>query len=858
LVALVLFARRASAAPPGFVVEPLPAWVQRAEPDASPAPPEMVSNGCELALVDDQVRIGASSVDAYTHMARRIIASAGLDAASKVSIEFDATYQSLAFHFVRVRRGDAVIDRFDASAVKLAQREPNLDRQMYDGRRSALLFISDLRVGDVVEYAYTLHGADPTLGGRYADELLLGGTEPIARRLLRVLAPRDHALSFRGHMPGGASVDPPDPEMHALPYGTEYVWDRARVPAYPVESDLPAWFVPVPWVELSEFASWNDVAAWGAKLFRVPRLSGKAASAVAGWRREAESPEAFLLRAVRFVQDEVRYVGIEVGMGRRRPADPNVVFERRYGDCKDKSALLVAILEAGGVEAHAALASLGASRNLGEREPSPNAFDHAIVRVGGPDERPYWVDATASRQGGGLEALRHSDLGWALVLVEHGAGLQVLPEVPIAPSPSIRERFVLPEAGGDGEARLEVERTYSGPGADSMRAALEDQSQEQRTQSYLEIYGRRFPAVREVAPLEWQDDRPRNVVVVHAHYAIPKIWAWNEASARYELRTGAGLLDATLSEPGSIARTQPLAFPHPVRLHQVTTLELPLDLALDPADVSVKSPAFRFDFTSRYADRAVTYTYDLTSTDDAVWPRAVEQHAGAIRKARGELERVLWIGKTIEEGPSWPAVLVLLSSLPLVGWAMWRGYRLDPPWRPRADVVGRRGIGGLLLFVAFRVVVTPLVVLTAYSSSSWVFSHRSWSALATSGDANHRALAYLCLVEVAVNAAMVGYSILCAVVFFQKKRSFPFHFTAFTAMNVVFLLLDSAAAQAVELGPEQAGDVGRTMGQVITAAGFVAYLWSSKRVAATFVERPVRRKKRRKRRSVEPTVAPEP
>ncbi|MFX4929726.1 transglutaminase-like domain-containing protein, partial [Acinetobacter baumannii] len=57
------------------------------------------------------------------------------------------------------------------------------------------------------------------------------------------------------------------------------------------------------------------------------------------------------LRALQFVQEQIRYVSISIGPGAVRPADPATVLERRFGDCKDKTLLLVTILRALGIDA---------------------------------------------------------------------------------------------------------------------------------------------------------------------------------------------------------------------------------------------------------------------------------------------------------------------------------------------------------------------------------------------------------------------------------------------------------------------------------------------------------------------------
>ena len=268
------------------------------------------------------------------------------------------------------------------------------------------------------------------------------------------------------------------------------------------DADAPASFESFPWVEITEFQSWQEVASLGARLFDV---SGHPSALVGAWvrdaRTQAATPEALLLRAARFVQDEVRYVAIEVGMSRRRPDDPDTVLSRRYGDCKDKTALLVALLRAGGVNAWPALVSSSRGQTLDGWAPSPQAFDHAIVKAVSASGEPLWIDPTLSLQGGGVDRFRYAPFERALVLDRATSVLETLHAEPAADaSPFVRDRFHLGLPGGSEETTLETERTYRGRVADMMRAALRMRSQDDLRDEVRQRYQQQYPAIRNVGP----------------------------------------------------------------------------------------------------------------------------------------------------------------------------------------------------------------------------------------------------------------------------------------------------------------------------------------------------------------------
>ncbi len=181
--------------------------------------------------------------------------------------------------------------------------------------------------------------------------------------------------------------------------------------------DTPSW----PSVEFSSGASWEVIAAnyrdmtearirnedakpllAGLKLPpRAGATSGGNASASIGGMLAVNfadslphSPtRAYIAKVVERLHREVRYTGVEFGAARLIPEFPSETLRRKFGDCKDKSTLLVAALRASGIEAYLALLAAGAEQDVSPDLPGMGMFDHAIVYVPGAED--LWIDATA-------------------------------------------------------------------------------------------------------------------------------------------------------------------------------------------------------------------------------------------------------------------------------------------------------------------------------------------------------------------------------------------------------------------------------------------------------------------------------
>src|SRR5262249_40851997 len=108
-----------------------------------------------------------------------------------------------------------------------------------------------------------------------------------------------------------------------------------------------------PGVKSTHAASWQDVGRWYAQLAEgrfnpTPEISAKTAALIAGKLDFASRLQAL----TSFLQSEIRYVAIEIGIGGDQPHIAGDVFHYRYGDCKDKVTLLKAMLHEAGISSH--------------------------------------------------------------------------------------------------------------------------------------------------------------------------------------------------------------------------------------------------------------------------------------------------------------------------------------------------------------------------------------------------------------------------------------------------------------------------------------------------------------------------
>jgi transglutaminase-like putative cysteine protease len=361
-------------------------------------------------------------MESFTRIVALMENSTGVQDSGSLTFSFDPGYQQLLFHSLRIHRQGRVLNRLDESKIRIIQPEPELGGHLLTGTQTALIFVEDLRVGDVLEYAYTIHGANPVLNGHYAARWVVQSGAPIQRQRLRLVWTSASPIYLRRHLTDA------EPKIEPSGAGTNYLWDFENLPAISFEGNTPAGFQPYPYIELSDFSAWSRVVAWALPLYEFTSsdLPPELHDLVAKWQKDSSANEERARLAVDFVQDELRYTGLELGPDSFRPAPPFETFRLRYGDCKGKALLLCVLLKAMNIEAYPALVNASALAEVARRLPSPFAFNHAIVKIL-LDGKTLWIDATQSHQGGTLPERHVPAYGKALVLKKAVTSLEDIP-----------------------------------------------------------------------------------------------------------------------------------------------------------------------------------------------------------------------------------------------------------------------------------------------------------------------------------------------------------------------------------------------------------------------------------------------
>ncbi len=562
----------------------LPRWVQpRAIPEVKAGGPAV------LALWDSQTWLDAAQTT-YVHRALRVNDPSVLSGLGRVSLQFIPAYQRMVLHTLQVVRDGVVVDRLAAAQVRFLQRETGLESNLYSGIVTASILVDDLRVGDTLEIAYSTIGANPVFGPLYSgvegwDQLL-----PIEDRRVMLSAPVQRRIQWKTHgelSPGIAA--PTDKVVDGV---RTLTFEGRSLASLPPEPAVPSGVSVGRSIEFSEYTRWNDVATWAESLFVDREPPSAERQALVATLMAKPTVEERVVGALEFVQSQVRYFSVSLGTSSHRPTLPNKVLTQRYGDCKDKSLLLVTLLRDMGIPSTPALARLGNRTGFGGRLPTPLVFDHVIVRVD-VDGAPYFLDATRMGQHGRLARMGQLHDGSEVLLASAATQAPLKIVVPnreeLVRDDRI-ETLTLTKLDGDGELRVtQIQNGVLAEGFRSIRGLL---TQERFDALATSEMGRRYPGARLIEPVQFDDDTTENRLTMTYAVSVPK--PAKRAGSGWQVAYRPENLLMIFTTPSESNRRAPVAVRFPVNAHYTFEATFPEEVGatLDPGTTTIEDPAF--------------------------------------------------------------------------------------------------------------------------------------------------------------------------------------------------------------------------------------------------------------------------
>jgi len=399
---------------------PTPSWVI---PTAVPVAPNAPADApLALLLTDHQIVFEPGKTSIYSEVAMKVQTAQGL-AAGNISIPWSPATDAVTVHKLHIRRDDKIIDVLaSGQTFTTLRRESNLEAAMLDGRLTANIQPEGLQVGDTVILATTVEHSDPVLKGHVEAVFATWNGTPIKLGRARLIWAEDMRLKLR------QSSELPSTQP-ALRNGKKSL----QLELHDIEPIVPPKGAPLRFAigriaEASDFASWAEVAELLAPLYRSATVipeAGPLRDELERIRAGTRDQKVRAGKALALVQDRVRYVALLMGQGGYVPTSAETTWSRRFGDCKGKTALLLALLGELGIEAEPVAVNSSLGDAIPDRLPMLSLFDHVLVRarIGG---KYYWLDGTRAGDTS-LDRLEVPNFGWGLPLVGGAEPVRIMP-----------------------------------------------------------------------------------------------------------------------------------------------------------------------------------------------------------------------------------------------------------------------------------------------------------------------------------------------------------------------------------------------------------------------------------------------
>ncbi|MBS0363778.1 MAG: DUF3857 domain-containing protein, partial [Proteobacteria bacterium] len=534
-------------------------------------PPGEDATALQVLLDDHQSRLDPAGDAFYARRVLRIAKPEGLANVKSLGTLWSPETESVTFHTLAIIRDGKVIDLLaDRKAMLVLRRETNLEQASLDGRITASRQIDGLQVGDILDFAYTKTRNDPVMQGHSFDVEQLALPGVIGRYRVAVSWPKTTRVTWKT-TPGFG-----EPKETTAGGRVTLALDKTDVLAPKAPIGAPLRFRRVGLFEATSFKDWKEVSKLMAPLFAKASTISPESPIKAETQAIAQAttdPRARAFAALQLVENKTRYFFLGMGEGGYVPAQADDTWARRFGDCKAKTALLLAILTDLNVPAEPVLVNLGAGDGIDELPPALAAFNHVLVRAK-IDGKSYWLDGTRTGDTN-PESMHAPPYKWGLPVRADGANLEQIVEPQITvPTSSTLVRLDASK-GLEALATAHITITYSGILATQMRSTVARSPRADVERGFRQTYSNAATGV-EIEQVTWTDDPRRDLFTVQMTGTDDMDWRLNPDLGVREFRLGQGVAPRPFPkrDPGP-NQDAPFAIPYPSFSRTRTEIVLP-------------------------------------------------------------------------------------------------------------------------------------------------------------------------------------------------------------------------------------------------------------------------------------------
>jgi transglutaminase-like putative cysteine protease len=795
---------------------------------------KQIKEGYYYALFDEQFHVPKRHN--YYHYAISVLAEEALTDVSQIEFSYDPSYEKVCLHNVKIYRGTEIIDKTKSLDIKILNEESKRNKGILSGKKTFYVNLSDVRKGDVLEYSYSIIGENPIMANYFNFNISLSYSVPVGKIHVRLLFPKSTTPTI---VYKNTKLQPIIKQSDL----NDYTWEINNPVVMTTDGSLPSWYSAYASVQVSNLKNWNEVKDYCKTLLKETAYDKKGLKVIIDSIIKSSSDiEHQITSVVEFVQTHIRYSGNENGIYSHVPRTPDYVLKNRFGDCKEKSGLLNALLKMINIEAYPVLINTYMGTKLSEEVPSINAFDHCISGFY-YQNKLYFIDPTISYQRGNfkLRILPAYELGMVLDNKENPFTL-----IPIDKSSKndMLEEIVIDE---NGDARLKATCVYTGVFADDTRYYFLTNSIYDIQETYQNFYTKFSNEIEVLDTVKIIDEPEINKVTTIEYYLLKKLWSVEDSTESKSITKDfmPYALNGKLNYGNENTRKDPLKITFPYFHTHTITVTKAGGWNVETTVKEENNNYFNYSYTYKTHDDVLELIYSYNANTGVIYPSDYKDYK----------EKMDFINYnmlfTAQEKPlatgmisfNWPLLLTLLGAFLFAGILFWYLYK-----RPYITEFGVNhfeysSISGWLILLGIGVTLNPLFLLSALYSEYSTEMGVNYAVYFFDAESSYfnPIRGYYAFFVAAVNTCLFVFSILVLVMFYQKKTQFRLYFLIFRGFNAVFIIVNlivlySFYGDSTDIAERQtlSKETTSMIKVVVQACIWIPYVWFSERSRYTF------------------------
>jgi transglutaminase-like putative cysteine protease len=402
------------------------------EPGISPEVEEIIENssdsevdtGTVIFLREAQMIVGEGGLfEVSYHIIGKIYDEKAKDDYSQIPLMFNSYYEEVTLDYARTIDTNKTFVEVSKDAVQIKTLPDYYGQNTYTDSKILTFSLPALKPGKWFEYQVTYKTKQPVINNYWFEtysfnNILRSLKDPYFIRIDPVEVSRFILIVKKSELFRSEIINTEISEEVITENGNKkYIWEMEDVPTFTLELYMPYLYEEIPVLTISSIPDWKSFGEW---VYSTTNQSANVSEQIKKLAFEltanANTENEKIKILYDFVRNEIDYIQADLERGGLIPHSCDDVLRNKYGDCKDQSILLIALLKAINIEAYPALINTYSYKALQKFLPT-QYFDHMIVYVP-VDSSDLWLDPTTEFDN--FPNLYSTDQNrWALVIDEN-------------------------------------------------------------------------------------------------------------------------------------------------------------------------------------------------------------------------------------------------------------------------------------------------------------------------------------------------------------------------------------------------------------------------------------------------------